>query len=194
MDLIKNGKFICDLRKAKGMTQKQVADKLGVVPKTVSKWETGHGFPDVSTLSALAEILGVSEKVLLSGDLVQNSKQAGNVKKTGFYVCQKCGSIMHAVGEGQASCCGKILESLEAKPTDKNHKIKILEIENDFHIEFEHEMTKEHYIEFVSYVSFDRLLTVRLYPEQESAVRFPKMYGGKIYYYCNRHGLFECIK
>lgn len=49
MNLRKNGKLLCDLRKAKGMTQKEVDDKLGIVPKTVSKWETGHGFPDVST-------------------------------------------------------------------------------------------------------------------------------------------------
>ncbi len=41
MNLCKNGELICSLRKAKGMTQKQVADKLGVLPKTVSKWETG---------------------------------------------------------------------------------------------------------------------------------------------------------
>ena len=59
MDLSKNGKLLRDLRKEKGMTQKQLADKLGVVPKTVSKWETGHGFPDVATLPTLADILGV---------------------------------------------------------------------------------------------------------------------------------------
>lgn len=42
MDLCKNGKLLYDLRKAKGMTQKQVADKLGILPKTISKWETGE--------------------------------------------------------------------------------------------------------------------------------------------------------
>lgn len=191
MDLSKSGRVICDLRKSNGMTQKQIADKLGIVPKTVSKWETGHGFPDISTLSALAEILGVSEKVILSGNLVQNKEEAGNMKKTRFYVCPKCGSIMQGTGEGQVSCCGKTLEMSEEQQPDKNHEIKISEIENDFYIEFEHEMTKEHYIGFVAYVAFDRVLTVRLYPEQACAVRFPKMYGGKIYYYCNRHGLFK---
>ena len=80
MDLNKNGKLLCDLRKAKGMTQKEVADILGVVPKTVSKWETGHGFPDVSTVSALADILGVSEKTILSGDLEQNLESTNNMK------------------------------------------------------------------------------------------------------------------
>ena len=96
MNLSKNGKLLCDLRKAKGLTQKQVADKLGIVPKTVSKWETGHGFPDVSTVSALADILGVSEKTILSGDLEQNLESANNMKRTKFYVCPCCGSFMHA--------------------------------------------------------------------------------------------------
>ena len=191
MNLSKNGKLLCDLRKAKGMTQKQVADKLGVVPKTVSKWETGHGFPDVSTVSALADILGVSEKTILSGDLELNLEEAGNMKRTKFYVCTCCGSFMQGIGNSQVICCGKQLEALKAVPADTKHTINISEIEDDYYIEFNHEMTKEHYISFVSYVRFDRVLTVRLYPEQDSAVRFPKMRGGKFYFYCNNHGLFE---
>ena len=191
MNLSKNGKLLCDLRKAKGMTQKQVADKLGVVPKTVSKWETGHGFPDVSTVSALADILGVSEKTILSGDLALNLEEAGNMKRTKFYVCPCCGSFMQGIGNSQVICCGKQLEALKAVSADTKHTINIFEIEDDYYIEFNHEMTKEHYISFVSYVRFDRVLTVRLYPEQDSAVRFPKMRGGKFYFYCNNHGLFE---
>ena len=191
MDLNKNGKLLCDLRKAKGMTQKEVADILGVVPKTVSKWETGHGFPDVSTVSALADILGVSEKTILSGDLEQNLESANNMKRTKFYVCQCCGSFMQGTGNGQVVCCGKQLEALKAVSADDEHTINISEIEDDFYIEFNHAMTKEHYISFVSYVRFDRVITVKLYPEQDSAVRFPKMYGGKIYFYCSKHGLFE---
>jgi len=81
MDLRKNGSLLRDLRKARGMTQKDVADRVGVVPKTVSKWETGHGFPDVSTISALADVLGVSERILLSGDLIKNGEDAGNMKR-----------------------------------------------------------------------------------------------------------------
>ena len=191
MDLNKNGKLLCDLRKAKGLTQKQVADKLGVVPKTVSKWETGHGFPDVSTVSALADILGVSEKTILSGDLEQNLEEAGNMKRTKFYVCPCCGSFMQGTGSSQVVCCGKQLEALKAVSADDEHIINISEIEDDYYIEFNHEMTKEHYISFVSYVRFDRVLTLKLYPEQDSAVRFSKMYGGKIYFYCSKHGLFE---
>ena len=191
MNLSKNGKLLCDLRKAKGMTQKEVADILGVVPKTVSKWETGHGFPDVSTVSALADLLGVSEKTILSGDLKQNLEEAGNMKRTKFCVCPDCGSLMQGTGNSQVVCCGKQLEALKAVLADDEHTINISEIEDDFYIEFHHEMTKEHFISFVSYVRFDRVLTIKLYPEQDSAVRFPKMYGGKIYFYCSKHGLFE---
>ena len=191
MDLNKNGKLLCDLRKAKGMTQKEVADILGVVPKTVSKWETGHGFPDVSTVSALADILGVSEKTILSGDLEQNLESANNMKRTKFYVCPHCGSFLQGTGNGQVVCCGKQLEALTAVSADDEHTINISEIDDDFYIEFNHAMTKEHYISFVSYVRFDRVLTIKLYPEQDCTVRSPKMYGCKIYFYCSKHGLFE---
>ncbi|MGN0819551.1 MAG: helix-turn-helix domain-containing protein [Christensenellaceae bacterium] len=193
MDLNKNGKLLCGLRKNKGMTQKQVAERLGVQPKTVSKWETGRGFPDVSTLSALADILGVSERMLLSGDLIENNKDIGNMKKMKFYVCPDCGSIMQGVGESTVICCGKPVEPEKINKCDREHLLSVCEIENDFYIEFNHEMTKEHFISFVSYVACDRVLTVKLYPEQAPSVRFPKMHGGKLYYYCNQHGLYECL-
>ena len=145
----------------------------------------------VSTVSALADILGVSEKTILSGDLEQNLESANNMKRTKFYVCPCCGSFMQGTGNGQVVCCGKQLEALKAVSADDEHITNISEIEDDLYIEFNHEMTKEHYISFVSYVRFDRVLTIKLYPEQDCTVRFPKMYGGKIYFYCSKHGLFE---
>lgn len=191
MNLSKSGKMLCDSRKSKRMTQKQVADKLGILPKTVSKWETGHGFPDISMLSTLADILGVSERILLSGNLTQNIKEVGNIKKTKFYVCPQCGSIMQGIGECQVVCCGKPISPLVAKKPDNNHSINISEMEDDYYIEFKHEMAKEHFINFVAYVGFDRVLIIRLYPEQDGEVRIPRMFRGKFYYYCNKHGLFE---
>ena len=191
MDLIKNGKLLCDLRKAKGMTQKQLADILGIVPKTVSKWETGRGFPDISTLSALSEILGVSEKTLLSGSLTQNAKEVGNMKRIKFFVCPHCGSFMQTSGNGQVICCGKPVDALTAKQPDDEHSATVSQVETDYYVEFNHPMTKDHFISFVAYVCFDRVLTVRLYPEQDSYVRFPKTHRGKLYYYCNKHGLYE---
>ncbi|MGN0761401.1 MAG: SAM-dependent methyltransferase [Christensenellales bacterium] len=190
MNLSENGKLLSELRKANGMTQKQLADKLGVQAKTVSKWETGHGFPDVSTISDLANILGVSETTLLSGRLVRNAEQVGNMKKMQFYVCPHCGSFLLGAGEGKVFCCGKPLKPAEVKNADEKHEITILEIEGEYYIELHHEMSKEHYISWVAYVSYDRVLMIKLYPEQDSSVRLPKMYGGKLYCYCNKHGLF----
>lgn len=191
MDLSKNGRLLYALRKSKGMTQKQVADKLNICAKTVSKWETGHGFPDVSAVSALAEILGVSSDTILSGSLIKNTEDVGNMKRTKFYVCPHCGAVMQGTGECNVVCCGKQLMSLKAAQADEEHAIKVSEVENDYFITFNHEMTKEHFISFIAYVTFDRALILKLYPEQESSARFPKMYGGRLYYYCNKHGLFK---
>ena len=65
MDLRKNGSLLRDLRKARGMTQKDVADRVGVVPKTVSKWETGKANPDFEKQRFLADFFGVSVDYLL---------------------------------------------------------------------------------------------------------------------------------
>ncbi len=191
MDLSKNGQLLCSLRKSKGLTQKQVADILGVVPKTVSKWETGHGFPDISAVSALADILGVSSETILSGSLDENTEDAGNMKRTKFYVCEKCGNILTGLGNADISCCGRKLRPLTARKCDDAHKLKAEKMEDEYYITFSHPMEKEHYISFVAYVRFDRALIVKLYPEQGGELRIPQMRGGKIYCCCSRHGLFE---
>ena len=191
MDLSKTGKLIAGLRREKGFTQKDVADKLGVCAKTISKWETGHGFPDVSIILELSKIFGVDISKLLEGEMPTSKREAGNVKKTKFYVCEKCGNILTSIADAEISCCGRTLVPLSSVQADEAHKLNVEKIEDDYYITFSHPMTKEHYISFVSYVRFDRVLTVRLYPEQGAELRFPQMRGGKMYYYCNTHGLFE---
>lgn len=64
------GKFIADERKKKGYTQSELAEKLGISNRTVSKWETGNGFPDVSLLLPLCDELDVSVNELLSGERI----------------------------------------------------------------------------------------------------------------------------
>lgn len=191
MDLTKTGKLIAQLRREKGLTQKNVADSLGICAKTDSKWETGHGFPDVSLISGLSQIFQVDITKLLEGEMPQINPEVGNVKRTKFYVCEKCGNILTSTGKAEIVCCGRKLSPLTAKEADEAHKLNPQKIEDDYYITFFHPMTKEHYISFVSYVRFDRVLTVKLYPEQDAEVRFGQMRGGKLYYYCNTHGLFE---
>ena len=67
MDQIKIGQFISQMRKEKGLTQRQLADELLISDRTVSKWETGKGMPDVSLMMPLCEILGINVNELLSG-------------------------------------------------------------------------------------------------------------------------------
>ena len=66
MDQIKTGKLIRKLRTDMGLTQKQLAERLHVSDKAVSKWETGNGCPDLSLLSALSEVFGADIEVLLT--------------------------------------------------------------------------------------------------------------------------------
>lgn len=155
--------------------------------------ETGHGFPDVSSVTKIAEILGVSTDAILFGELCKNTEDVGNMKRINFYVCADCGNILTQTGNGEMVCCGKKLNTLQPQKSDEMHKIQIEKIENDFYITWKHPMKKEHYIHFIAYVRFDRILLIKLYPEQNGEIRFPEMHGGKIYYYCNKDGLFEYI-
>lgn len=191
MDLCKSGELIRKLRKENGMTQKEVADRLGVLPKTISKWETGHGFPDASLLNGLADILGTNADTILSGELSPNGEFVGNFKEIRFYVCPHCGSFLHGTGEAIVSCCGKKLSPLNALPQEGTHCIEVSETESGYSITVKHEMSREHFIAFISYVSNDTVMTVKLCPEQDSSVVFPKLRGGKFYFYCTKHGLFE---
>ena len=68
MDTVKIGKYIAGKRKALGMTQAQVAEKLGMSNKSVSKWERGICLPDVSVYMALCEILGISLNEFIAGE------------------------------------------------------------------------------------------------------------------------------
>lgn len=194
MDCRKVGELILSLRKEKKMTQRQLADALNISDKTISKWERGLGCPDVSLLHELSEVLGVNVGKILLGNLQSNEVDGGNMRKIKFYVCPNCCNTMTATGEVEISCCGRKLLPLIPKPADMSHRSTIEQIENDFYITFTHEMSKEHYLSFVAYVTYDRVLLVKLYPEQSSEVRFPKMYGGKLYFGCSQHGLWVINK
>ncbi len=190
MDCEKAGKLILFLRTQKGMTQKQLADCLNISDKTVSKWERGLGFPDVSLLKEISQILNVDIEKLLDGSIVSNDKDGGNMKKIKFYVCSECGNIITATGNAEISCCGRKLANLTAKKADEQHSAVIDSVDGESYIVISHEMTKSHFISFVAYPTFDRLTLVKLYPEQNAEVRLPHVRKGNVYFYCNNHELF----
>lgn len=185
------GAVIQKLRERNGDTQRTLAEKLSVSDKTISKWETGRGLPDITLLEPLARALHVSVAELLSGECVTNQNRSGNMRRIGFYVCPICGNVIYSMGEGVFSCCGVTLPRLTAEPEDTDHTLKAEKIEYDHYVTIQHPMTKEHYISFAAYVTYNRVQLVKLYPEQNPEVRFPMCGSGIIYVYCNRHGLFQ---
>ena len=179
------------LRERKALTQKQLAEKLCISDKTISKWETGKGLPDISLLEDLARALGVSLTELMTGDLQTNENRSANLRRMGFYVCPVCGNVITAVGKGSFSCCGILLPVQEAQPEDNAHIITVEPVEDEICVTIAHPMTKSHYISFIVWVSNDRAEPVKLYPEQDITVRFKKRGHGTVYAYCNRDGLFS---
>lgn len=190
MDCQKVGRLILQLRKEKSLTQQNVADALSISNKTVSKWECGLGCPDISLWAELSIVLGVDIQKMLEGELSPNRPDTGNIDKIRFYVCSSCGNILVSTGEASISCCGRKLCPLVPAQQRSEHEITIEEMDADYYISINHEMKKEHYISFVAYVSSDRVLLNRLYPEQSAETRIPIMSGrGNLYLYCVKHGL-----
>ena len=185
------GGAIRALREKKGFTQKQLAERLMVSDKAVSKWETGRGLPDVTLLEPLAAVLGVSVAELLSGACVSNRNRAANLLRSRFYVCPVCGNVLCASGEGCFSCCGVRLPPLEPEAPDDAHALRAERMEDEHDLSLHHPMTREHFISFLAYVTTDRVQVLKLYPEQDAEGRFLRRGSGRLYAYCNRHGLFE---
>lgn len=191
MDHYVTGTTIRQLRERKNMTQTALAQCLDVSPKTVSKWETAKGLPDISLLDALAAALDVSVLELMSGNTVRNRNASGNMLRSKFYCCPICGNVMHAMGEAVLSCCGVTLPPLEAEEVDEAHQITVQAVEDEQFVVIDHEMTKSHFISFLAYVTTDKLHLVKLYPEGNAECRFRFRGLGYLYLYCNRHGLMK---
>ena len=92
------GAIIKKLREEKGLTQSELAQKLNVSNKAVSKWETAKGYPDITLIEPLARILGVSVMELLSGNDIINQNRSFNMLRTKLYVCPVCGNVIFATG------------------------------------------------------------------------------------------------
>ncbi len=90
MDQEKIGRFIASCRKECDLTQEQVAEKLGVSNKTVSRWENGNGFPDVSLLQPLCELLNISVNELLLGEKIPEDNYRKKVEENTIRILEEC--------------------------------------------------------------------------------------------------------
>ena len=119
MDARNTGTLIRALREERGLTQRQLADALGVTGKAVSKWERGGGCPDVELLPGLSERLGTPVETLLDGRLAVDARTGGTMKRAAFRVCPACGNVIVTTGDAEVSCCGRKLppRSSPCQPT-----------------------------------------------------------------------------
>ena len=191
MDQYITGSLIKELREKHNLTQAELAEKLFISDKTVSKWENGKGYPDVTMLEPLANVFGVSVAELLSGKAVSNVNVSANMLRSKFYVCPICGNVIHSMGEALIHCHGVLLTPLQAEEPDDKHVIFIENVEDEYFVHIDHDMTKTHYISFMAALSPDRVQMVKLYPEGNAEARFKVSSVKQLLYYCNRDGLFS---
>jgi len=185
------GSMIKELREKNRLTQAELAQRLSVSDKTISKWETAKGYPDISLLEPLASALGVSVAELLSGCAISNSNVSSNMLRSRFYVCPVCGNVVHAMGEAVIHCHGVQLAPALPEEMDERHMLFIEGVEDEYFVRIGHDMTKQHYISFIAALSMDRIQMVRLYPEGNPEARFKINGVTRIVFYCNRDGLFS---
>ena len=191
MNTYVTGTTIKQLREKRNMTQADLSEQIGVSSKTVSKWETAKGLPDISLLQPLAQALGISVIELMNGEHITNKNISANMLRTKVYICPICGNIIHSTGNAVISCCGITLPALEAEEADEEHGMTVESVEDEHFVTVHHPMTKEHFISFVAFVTSDRLQLVKLYPEGNAETRLQLRGMGYLYWYCNRHGLFK---
>ncbi len=189
MDQIMTGKLIRQFRTKLGLTQKQLAERINVSDKAVSKWERGCGAPDLSLIGALAEVFGTDTGVLLSGTIDKNESEKGNMKKLKFYVCRDCGNIITATSEAAVTCCGSRLSPMEPRKAEESERLTVENTGGELYITSGHEMTKEHYISFVAYLSDSTVMLFKQYPEWAMQARLPVFRSGRLVWYCTGCGL-----
>lgn len=178
------------LREKRKLTQAELAEKIGVSSKTISKWETARGLPDISLLLPLAKALNISMIELMNGEHIINKNVSANMLRCKFHVCPICGNIIHGTGGAVVSCCGITLPALEAEDEDDSHALRIEAVEDELFLTLDHPMAKEHYISFIAFVTSDRIELVKLYPEGNAEARISLRGMGTVYWCCNHHGLF----
>lgn len=189
MNCEQTGQTIRRLRTEKGFTQKELADKMNISDKTVSKWERGLGCPDISVIKELAEIFSVSCETILTGNIESNEPKESSMKNNKYYICPECGSISVCTGNAEIICCSRKLQPLTPVKADESEKLTAEKVEYDWYISSDHPMSKDDYIPFAVYVTGDKMTFYKLYPEWNLSFRIPCAEHGTLMWYERSKGL-----
>lgn len=159
--------------------------------KAVSKWETGHGLPDITLIEPLARTLRISVAELLSGDIADNRNVSADMRRSCVYICPLCGNVVTSIGATAVSCHGIQLPPLEAEKPDPARTPLVEKNDGSLFVSMEHEMSKQHHISFMTLLTSDTVQIRKLYPEQSAEARFALNGPSTLLIYCNHHGLFS---
>lgn len=190
MNCIKTGHLIKSLRLEKNLTQKELADKMNLSDKTISKWERGLGSPDISLLNELSYHLNTTVENILSGDIITNERKINNMRNSKFYYCPECNNIIVSVKESSIICCSKKIMPLVANKALDNNKLYVEKIENEWFISSNHPMKKDNYIAFVALADGEEIQITQLYPEWDMQLRISGQRHGILFWYSTTEGLF----
>ena len=189
MDQVKTGALIKRFRTQMGLTQRQLAGRIGVSDKAVSKWERGNGCPDVSLLAALAETFSTEVGVLLTGELDKKEKDRGSMKHLRFYLCKECGNVVAAASGAAVVCCGARLAAETPVRAEADEMLKTEETGGELFVSSDREMTKRDYVPFVAYVGDSVFILCRQYPEWGLQAHLPVFRSGRLVWYSPGRGL-----
>ena len=191
MDPNRTGALIRARRLERGLTQRMLAERLNVTDRAVSKWERGAGLPDVGTLNALSRALGTRLENLLEGSLPENEQTGGNMKKSAFYFCPACGNFVVGAAPASVACCGRALDPLTPREPDPTHAAHVETEDGERYVEIDHPMDKDHYMNFIAFLTPNSVELVRQYPEWPAQARFRLRGRGLLLWNCVRDGLFR---
>ena len=185
----KINEIIYRFRKAKGLTQRELAEKLHTTAKTISNWERNKNSVPTEMFSAIEKALDIDKEFLFTNYI----NPALEEKAINFFYCYDCKNILWSDSKASHTCCNKKLMPLTASPQDASHFICIESNPQTGFITFttDHPQNTDHRIEFVAYVSE---VDVHIYTCAENKpvrISFPHAPGGKLYIFCSKHGLFH---
>lgn len=174
---------------AQSLTQAQLAQKVGVVPRTVSKWECGQGIPDITLVTTLSEVLSLSLPALLSGACQSEAKSSGNLSRAHWYYCPRCGTLSFVSGNASIVCCDHPLFPLVIKPC--TFPVRAERDADELLVSGDHAMDKSNYVAFVALQNSETIIMRRLYPESDFLVRIPVIRRAKLLVFSTSEGLSE---
>ena len=186
---LKISEIVYRLRKAKGLTQAELATLLHTTAKTVSNWERNKNSIPAEMFWSLAKVLDIDRSFFYE----QYVNSTYNQNDINFFYCNECRNVFWSFSKTSYTCCGNVLKPLIAVSETNEHYLYTVNNphSNTFSVLTDHPQTEKHRIEFIAYVTEKDVHIAKFYENKPFSVTLTHSPGGKLYMYCSNHGLFH---